>query len=42
MKSIRWKPRRYHGPVPPDLHYVRVAHHFLGPATVTPEGGSPK
>jgi hypothetical protein len=33
---------RYHGAVPPDLHYVRVAHHFLGPATVTPEGGSPR
>jgi hypothetical protein len=33
---------RYHGPVPDDLHYVRVAHHLLGPVTVTQEGGSPK
>jgi hypothetical protein len=33
---------RYHGPVPADLHYVRVAHHFLGPVTVTQEGGSPR
>ena len=33
---------RYHGPVPSDLHYVRVAHHFLGPVTVTQEGGTPK
>jgi len=33
---------RFHGPVPADLRYVRVAHHFLGPATVTPEGGSPR
>jgi hypothetical protein len=32
---------RYHGPVPADLRYVRVAHHFLGPVTVTQEGGSP-
>lgn len=32
---------RYHGPVPEDLHYVRVAHHFLGRVTVTAEGGSP-
>jgi hypothetical protein len=32
---------RYHGPVPPDLRYVRVAHHFLGRASVTQEGGSP-
>ena len=31
---------RYHGPVPADLRYVRVAHHFLGPVTVTQEGGS--
>lgn len=31
---------RYHGPVPADLRYVRVAHHLLGPVTVTKEGGS--
>ncbi len=30
---------RYQGPVPDDLHYVRVAHHFLGRVTVTSEGG---
>jgi hypothetical protein len=30
---------RYQGPVPSDLHYVRVAHHFLGRVTVTSEGG---
>jgi hypothetical protein len=33
---------RYHGPVPADLRYVRVAHHFLGPVTTTQEGGSPR
>ena len=32
---------RYHGPVPEDLRYIRVAHHLLGPTTVTAEGGSP-
>ena len=30
---------RYQGPVPSDLHYVRVAHHFLGRVTVSSEGG---
>jgi hypothetical protein len=30
---------RYQGPVPNDLRYVRVAHHFLGRVTVTSEGG---
>jgi hypothetical protein len=26
---------RYYGPMPPDLHYVRVVHHMFGKATVT-------
>jgi 3',5'-cyclic AMP phosphodiesterase CpdA len=30
---------RYQGPVPDDLHYIRVAHHFLGRVTVSSEGG---
>lgn len=28
---------RYEGPKPADLHYVRVAHHLFGRATVTQE-----
>jgi hypothetical protein len=28
---------RYEGPEPADLHYVRVAHHLFGRATVTQE-----